>query len=90
MYTGEHACPLVRDAGDTGPIGIRSSRLVRRVDGITEGYSVMGSYVRMGPQAFQQSPRLVHLKVLCNVFAYIRKHLDMGRLAYDSKVTDVN
>ena len=30
------------------------SRLVRRVGGITEGYSVMGLYVCTGPRAFQQ------------------------------------
>ena len=54
MYTGAHACRPVRASGFTGPIGIPISWLVRRVDGITEGYSVMGSYVRTGPRAFQQ------------------------------------
>ena len=40
------------------------SRLVRRVDVITEGYSVMGSYVRTGPRAFQQFPLTAGLVTL--------------------------
>ena len=39
---------------------------------------------------YQAIPRLGHLKVLYNVFAYLRKHPDMGRLAYDSKAPDVD
>ena len=38
---------------------------------------------------YQASPRLGHLEVLYNVFAYLRKHPDMGRLTYDSKAPDV-
>ena len=54
-YTGARACGPVRASGFTGPIGMPISRLVRRVDGITEGYLVMGSYVRTGPRAFQHT-----------------------------------
>ena len=39
---------------------------------------------------YQVSPRFGHLEVLYNVFAYTNKHLDMGRLAYDSKEPDVD
>ena len=39
---------------------------------------------------YQVSPRLGHLEVLYNVFAYLRKHPDMGRLAYESKAPDVD
>ena len=39
---------------------------------------------------YQASPRLRHLEVLYNVSAYLRKHPDMGRLAYDSKAPDVD
>ena len=39
---------------------------------------------------YQASPRLGHLEVLYNVFAYLKKHPDMGRLAYDSKAPDVD
>ena len=38
---------------------------------------------------YQASPRLRHLEVFYNVFAYLRKHPDMGRLVYDSKAPDV-
>ena len=38
----------------------------------------------------QASPRLGHLEVLYNVFAYLKKHLDMERLAYDSKAPNVD
>ena len=55
MYTGARACRPVRASDVTGPIGIPIIRLARRVDGITEGYSVMGLYVRTGPRAFQQT-----------------------------------
>ena len=33
---------------------------------------------------YQACPRLGHLEVLYNLFAYLKKHPDMGRLAYDS------
>ena len=39
---------------------------------------------------YQASPRIVHLEVLYNVFAYLRKNPDMGRLAYYSKAADVD
>ena len=39
---------------------------------------------------YQASPRLGHLEVLYNVFAYLKKHPDMGRLTYDSKAPDVD
>ena len=39
---------------------------------------------------YQASPRLGHLEVLYNLFAYLRKHPDMVRLAYDSKAPDVD
>ena len=39
---------------------------------------------------YQASPRLRHLKVLYNVFAYLKKHPDMGILAYDSKAPNVD
>ena len=39
---------------------------------------------------YQASPRLRHLEVLYNVFAYLKKHPDMGRLEYDSKAPDVD
>ena len=39
---------------------------------------------------YQASPRLGHLEVFYNVFAYLKMHPDMGRLAYDSKVPDVD
>ena len=32
---------------------------------------------------YQAGPRLGHLEVLYNVFAYLKKHEDMGKLAYD-------
>ena len=39
---------------------------------------------------YQASQRLGYIKVLYNVFAYIKKHPDMGRLAYDSKAPNVD
>ena len=39
---------------------------------------------------YQASPRLGHLEVLYNVFTYLKKHPDMGRLAYDSKAPDID
>ena len=39
---------------------------------------------------YQASPRIGHLEVLYKVFAYLKKHPDMGRLAYDSKAPDVD
>ena len=37
---------------------------------------------------YQASPRLGHLEVLYNLFAYLKKHPDMGRLSYESKAPD--
>ena len=39
---------------------------------------------------YQSGPRLVHTEVLYNLFAYLKKHKDMGKLAYDSKTPEVN
>ena len=39
---------------------------------------------------YQAGPRLGHLEVLYNVFAYLKQHEDMGKLAYDSKTPEVN
>ena len=39
---------------------------------------------------YQASPRLGHLDVLYNVFAYLRKHPDIGTLSYDSKAPDID
>ena len=39
---------------------------------------------------YQAGPRLGHLEVLYNVFAYLKKHKYMGKLAYDSKTPEVN
>ena len=38
----------------------------------------------------QASPRLRHLELLYNFCSYIRKHPDMGRLAYYSNAPDVD
>ena len=35
-------------------------------------------------------PRFGHLEVLYNVFAYLKNHKDMGKLAYDSKTLEVD
>ena len=39
---------------------------------------------------YQAGPRFGHLEVLYNVFDYLKKHKNMGKLAYDSKTTEVN
>ena len=39
---------------------------------------------------YQAGPRLGHLEVLYNVLAYLKKHKDMGKLAYDLKTPEVN
>ena len=39
---------------------------------------------------YQASPRLGYLEVLYNVFAYLKKHPDMVRVAYESKAPDVD
>ena len=39
---------------------------------------------------YQASTRLGHLKVLYNVFAYLKKHPYMGILTYDSKALNVD
>ena len=38
---------------------------------------------------YQETPRIGHLEVLYNVFAFLNKHPDMGRLSYDSKTPDI-
>jgi hypothetical protein len=39
---------------------------------------------------YQANPRSGHLETLYHVFAYLKSHLDMGRIAYDSKTLDVD
>ena len=39
---------------------------------------------------YQVGPRLGHLEVLYNVYAYLDKHKDMGKLAYDLKTLEVD
>ena len=39
---------------------------------------------------YQAGPRLVHLEVLYNVFFYLKKHNEMGKLDYDSKTLEVD
>ena len=39
---------------------------------------------------YQVGPRFGHLEVLYNVFAYLKNHKDMGKLAYDSKTLEVD
>ena len=39
---------------------------------------------------YQAGPRLGHLEFLYNAFAYLKKHKDMGKLAYDSKTPEVD
>ena len=34
---------------------------------------------------YQANPRFGHLEAAYHIFAYLKKHPDMGRLAYDSK-----
>jgi hypothetical protein len=39
---------------------------------------------------YQANPRVGHLEILYHVFAYLKKHPDMGRIAYDSKSPDID
>jgi hypothetical protein len=39
---------------------------------------------------YQANPRSGHLEAIYHIFAYLKKHLDMGCLAYDSKCPDIN
>jgi hypothetical protein len=39
---------------------------------------------------YQANPRLGHLEAIYHVFAHLKRHLDMGRLAYDSKCPDID
>jgi hypothetical protein len=39
---------------------------------------------------YQANPRIGHLEVLYHVFAYLKSHLDMGRIAYDSLTPEIN
>ena len=45
--------------------------------------------VSLLPQ-YQAGQRLGHLEVLYNIFAYLNKHKDMGKLAYDLKTPEVD
>jgi hypothetical protein len=39
---------------------------------------------------YQANPRFGHLEAIYHIFAYLKKHPDMGRLAYDSKRSDID
>jgi hypothetical protein len=39
---------------------------------------------------YQANPRFRHLKAIYHIFAYLKKHPDMGQLAYDSKCLDID
>ena len=39
---------------------------------------------------YQANPRLGHLEALYHIFAYLKKHPDMGKLAYDSKTPEID
>jgi hypothetical protein len=39
---------------------------------------------------YQVNPRVGHLDVMYHVFAYLKNHLDMGQIAYDSLTPMVN
>ena len=39
---------------------------------------------------YQAVPRLVHMEVLYKVFAYLKKHKDTGKLAYDLNTPEVD
>ena len=39
---------------------------------------------------YQAVPRLGHLEVLYNLFAYLKKHKYMGGVAYDSNIPEVD
>ena len=39
---------------------------------------------------YQANPRFGHLEAIYHIFAYLKKHPDMGRLAYDSKRPDID
>ena len=54
---------------------------IRRVDIFLE-VSLLSQY--------QAGPKLGHLEVIYNVFAYLKKHNDKGKLAYDSKTPEVD
>ena len=39
---------------------------------------------------YQANPRFGHLEVAYHIFAYLKKHPDMGKLAYDSKQPEID
>ena len=39
---------------------------------------------------YQANPRLGHLEAIYHTFSYLKCHLDMGRLAYDSRRPDID
>ena len=39
---------------------------------------------------YEANPRIGHLEELGHIFLFLEKHLYMGRLAYDSKITDID
>jgi hypothetical protein len=39
---------------------------------------------------YQANPRVGHLETLYHVFAYLKNHLDMGRIAYDSRTPAID
>ena len=39
---------------------------------------------------YQANPLLGHLEAIYHIFSYLTSHLDMGRLAYDSRRPDID
>ena len=39
---------------------------------------------------YQVNPRFGHLEAAYHIFAYLKKHPDMGKLAYDSRTPDID
>ena len=39
---------------------------------------------------YQASPHLSHLEAAYHIFGYLKKHLDMGHLAFNPKAPDIN
>jgi hypothetical protein len=39
---------------------------------------------------YQANPRFGHCRAIYHIFAYLKKHPDMGQLAYNSKCPDIN
>jgi hypothetical protein len=39
---------------------------------------------------YQCNPRVGHIEMLYHIFAFMKSHLDMGRLAYDPRIPDID